>query len=50
MFVARHKAGEVSMIQVVNGLGSQAITLGPYPKSYEEPLKNVHKHAVIKQI
>lgn len=48
MLVARQKAGEVSMTQVVKGLGSHAIALGPYPKSYEEPLKNVHKHVVIK--
>ena len=50
MFVARHKAGEVSMTQVVKGLGSYATALGPYPNGYEEPLKNVHKYVVIKQI
>ena len=36
MFVARHKAGEVSMTQVVKGLGSYATALGPYPKGYED--------------
>lgn len=39
MAVARDKAGEVSMTQVVKGLGSHAIVLGLYPKGYEDPCK-----------